>query len=146
MVVNSPTRHSFIRAGWYQHWDEICIFDESWSGLPRDCQASSPYKPGSQLAWGPRNSETASRGQTHPSNPDLGREQALSKINTIVKVTAAIQEVGSTESSEHHTNFRQQLPGVILHFRNPMCWYLQTIFSTKNPSYRKHQKIVSFPV
>lgn len=107
---------------------------------------ASPYKQGSQLARGPRNSETASRGQTHPSNPDLGREQTLSKINTIMKVTAAVQEVGSIEPSEHHTNFSQQLPGVILHFRNPMCWYLQTIFSTEIPYYRKHQKMMSFPV
>lgn len=90
--------------------------------------------------------ETASRGQTHPSHPDQGREQILSKINTIMKVTAAVQEVGSTEPSGHHTNFSQQLPGVILHFRNPMCWYLQIIFSTEILLYRKHQKTVSFPV
>lgn len=143
MVVNSAARHGFIRAGWYQPRDGISIFHEPWSGIPRDCQASSPYKQRSQLAWGPRNSKTASRGHTHP---DLGREQTLSKINTIMKVTAAVQEVASTEPSEHHTNFSQQLPGVILHFRNPMCWHLQAIFSTEIPSYRKHSKMVSFPV
>lgn len=121
MVVNSPTRHGFIRAGWHQYWAGISIFDESWRGIPRDCQAPSPYKQGTQLAWRPRNSETASRGQIQPSSTELGREQTLSKINIIMEVSAAVQEVGSTEPSEHHTNFSQQLPGVILHFINPLC-------------------------
>ena len=126
----------------------ISILDGSWGGIPGDCQASSPYKQGSQLIQGPRNSGTTGqpRGQPHPSNPDLWREQALSKINMIMKVTAAVQEVGSTEPNEHHTNLSQQLPGIILHFRNPMCWCLQTIFSTEIPAYRKHQKMVFFPV
>lgn len=46
----------------------------------------------------------------------------------IVKVTAGAQEAGNTESDEHHTDSSQQLPGIILHFRNPMCWYLQWKF------------------
>ena len=133
---------------WLHQSRFIGIFDESWGGIPGDHQASSPCKQGSQLAQRPRNSETTGqpRGQTHPGDPDLGREQTPSKINAMVKVTAAVQEVGSTEPDEHHANFSQQLPGIILHFRNPTCWYLQTIFSTEIPAYSKRQKMVSFPV
>lgn len=139
--MNSPTRRGFTRA------DSSASLMNRGAGFRGTARHPAPASKGASWLRGLETLETTGqpRGQTHPGDPDLGREQTPSKINAIVKVTAAVQEVGSTEPDEHRTSFSQQLPGIILHFRNPTCWYLQTIFSTEIPAYRKHQKMVSFP-
>lgn len=142
--MNSPARLGFIRAGWYAG---ISILDESRGRIPGSAGHPAPACTGASWRRGTaaRKAEGSPEGRPVPATQASEGERTQSKMNTTVKSAAAIQEAGSAEHDKNHTNFSQQLPGIVLHCRNPMCWYLQALFSTRIPAYRKHQKMVSLP-